>query len=487
LGIFAASFAAPKPKGFNRKRILIHGRPWFGLRPPPKIDGPLSAGVSGTQYFDAKVDNFDATNPKTYKQRYWYNDQWYAPGGPVFLMIGGESAESSSWVSSSDLEWTKLAVENKAMVFILEHRYYGGSQPTGGDMSTANLKFLSSQQALADVAAFIKAMNTKFNLSGAKWLTFGGSYSGALAAWSRMLYPDVIYGAVGSSGPVQAVVDFTGYLEVVKNALNTYDPKCATSLQNALAAVATNLGTASGRQALYSGFNLCQQLNPADSDQIANFYSNIIGNYMIVVQYSQDNAGPFAYDLTIPKICQMQMDTSKTDLQRMQAVNNYLMSFYGESCVDIDYNDFINYMQQASDDRAWVYQTCAEFGFYQTTDSTSSFYGNVIPINWYVQQCAQIYGSTFTNGTVYQNIAYTNSQYKGQNGYNATRVVLPNGTNDPWHVLGVMNAPNSQVTPILITGTSHCADMYADNAGLDPASLTQARAQVRSIVNSWLQ
>lgn len=121
-------------------------------------------------------------------------------------------------------------------------------------MSTANLKFLSSEQALADVAAFIKAMNTKFNLSGAKWLTFGGSYSGALAAWSRMLYPDVIYGAVGSSGPVQAVVDFTGYLEVVKNALNTYDPKCATSLQNALATVATNLGTASGRQSLYSGF-----------------------------------------------------------------------------------------------------------------------------------------------------------------------------------------------------------------------------------------
>jgi pimeloyl-ACP methyl ester carboxylesterase len=124
-------------------------------------------------------------------------------------MIGGESAEDNRWVANANLVWTKLAAENKAMVFLLEHRYYGASQVTA-DQSTANLKYLSSRQALADIADFIPAMTTKFNLQGAKWITFGGSYSGALAAWSRALYPDLIYGAVGSSGPVQAVVDFVG-------------------------------------------------------------------------------------------------------------------------------------------------------------------------------------------------------------------------------------------------------------------------------------
>uniref|UniRef100_A0A914CF96 Uncharacterized protein n=1 Tax=Acrobeloides nanus TaxID=290746 RepID=A0A914CF96_9BILA len=238
-------------------------------------------------------------------------------------------------------------------------RYYGASQVTA-DQSTANLKYLSSRQALADIADFIPAMNTKFNLQGAKWVTFGGSYSGALAAWSRALYPNLIYGAVGSSGPVQAVVDFVGYLEVVSNDLNTYDTACGDSLKNALAQIPQLLTTAQGRQQLFKGFH------------------------------------------------------------------------------------------------------------------------------WYVKQCALIYGSQFDNTTVYSNINKTNGFYHGQNGYNATRIVLPNGTNDPWHVLGVLNAPNSQAYPVIINGTAHCADMYGDSS-TDPASLTAARTQIRSIVNSWFK
>lgn len=44
------------------------------------------------------------------------------------------------------------------------------------------MKYLSSQQALADVAAFIVAMNQKFGFQNPKWVTFGGSYSGNCAA-----------------------------------------------------------------------------------------------------------------------------------------------------------------------------------------------------------------------------------------------------------------------------------------------------------------
>ncbi len=46
-------------------------------------------------------------------------------------------------------------------------------------MSTANLKYLSSSQMLEDVGTFIPAMITQFNLAGAKWIAFGGSYSGS--------------------------------------------------------------------------------------------------------------------------------------------------------------------------------------------------------------------------------------------------------------------------------------------------------------------
>ena len=79
-------------------------------------------------------------------------------------------------------------------------------------MSTANLKYLSSAQALEDLAYFIDAQIRKYKLSASnKWIVFGGSYPGNLAAWFRLKYPHLAYGAVASSAPVLAQVNFKGF------------------------------------------------------------------------------------------------------------------------------------------------------------------------------------------------------------------------------------------------------------------------------------
>ena len=51
------------------------------------------------------------------------------------------------------------------------------------DMSLANLQYLSSEQALADLAQFITFAQTKYNLPNNKWIAIGGSYSGAVWLW----------------------------------------------------------------------------------------------------------------------------------------------------------------------------------------------------------------------------------------------------------------------------------------------------------------
>ena len=62
------------------------------------------------------------------------------------------------------------------------------------DMSVENLKFLNSEQALADLAVFVNAMNVKFKLSDSKWICFGGSYPGSLSAWFRLKFPHLVAG-----------------------------------------------------------------------------------------------------------------------------------------------------------------------------------------------------------------------------------------------------------------------------------------------------
>lgn len=62
------------------------------------------------------------------------------------------------------------------------------------DLSVENLQFLNSEQALADLAAFVQAMNEKFKLEQSKWICFGGSYPGSLSAWFRLKYPHLVAG-----------------------------------------------------------------------------------------------------------------------------------------------------------------------------------------------------------------------------------------------------------------------------------------------------
>lgn len=79
------------------------------------------------------------------------------------------------------------------------------------DLNARNLAYLSSEQALADLAYFIEAMIVKYEIpDGTKWIAFGGSYSGALAAWLRAKYPHLIHGAVSASAPLLAKADFRG-------------------------------------------------------------------------------------------------------------------------------------------------------------------------------------------------------------------------------------------------------------------------------------
>ena len=56
-----------------------------------------------------------------------------------------------------------------------------------------------------------------------KWIVVGGSYAGNLAAWSRMMYPDLIHSAYASSAPVLVKSDFYEYDLMVAKVIG---PEC---------------------------------------------------------------------------------------------------------------------------------------------------------------------------------------------------------------------------------------------------------------------
>jgi hypothetical protein len=115
------------------------------------------------------------------------------------------------------------------------------------DLSTSNLKYLSSKQALADLASFRQFIVSTMKLTESnKWISFGGSYPGSLSAWFRLKYPHLVHGAISSSAPMLALVNFTDYLVVVNNSLTAYSDNCSSVISQATAKIQSLVQNSNG-------------------------------------------------------------------------------------------------------------------------------------------------------------------------------------------------------------------------------------------------
>jgi pimeloyl-ACP methyl ester carboxylesterase len=477
-----------------RLKYMIQGRPLHGLVPTPERDDtPEDKGITTPLWYTQTLDHFDSQNLRTFQQQYWYNPTYLQPGGQtIFLMLGGEGPASVGWIDNQGLYMDKMAKKYNAAMFELEHRYYGRTRPVA-DQSVDNLKWLSSRQALEDTAAFIRAMNAAHGWTNPKWIVFGGSYSGAMALWMRQNYPDLVAGAVGSSGPVFAKLDFLEYIDVVQTALMTYSQACADTIRTGFVNLQQMMTTAAGRKQLSTTFDLCPAFGdamPSDKD-IQNFYDTVMGNFMYTAQYGGDNVGEFATQLTVKTVCDMMTaNNGHSEVQKLADVNTFVGRFFGGGCTGTSYNDFINGMKQTSfdspygDSRSWVWQTCTEFGYFQSTDKVNNIFGSTVPVSFYVDQCTAIYGSQFNQQSISQAVDSTDQFYGGRDNYHGTHVVLPNGSQDPWHALGILTTKGTAVAAY-IQGTAHCADMYPASTR-DPPGLTAARVTIDQTIGAAL-
>lgn len=170
----------------------------------------LSQNANGfplyTSTLDVPVDHFhnesryEPHSNDTFKLRYHYDARYYKRGGPVIVLGSGEVQSVARIPYLQKGIVNMLAKATNGLGVILEHRYYGVSYPVP-DMSTENMRFLTTEQAMADAAYF--AQNVQFvganitqdiNPPKTPWIFYGGSYAGAFAAFLRVQYPDVFWG-----------------------------------------------------------------------------------------------------------------------------------------------------------------------------------------------------------------------------------------------------------------------------------------------------
>ncbi|XP_049884972.1 putative serine protease K12H4.7 [Pectinophora gossypiella] len=457
----------------------------------------VPAGYEGqnlppAQWFNQKLDHSSPSDIRTWKQRYFVNDSFYDFNnpGPVFLMVGGEGPADPRWMLTG--AWIDYAKRFKALCLNLEHRYYGESHPTS-DLSVKNLQYLSSSQALADLANFISAMNDKYKFNRqVKWVAFGGSYPGSLAAWLRLKYPHLIHAAVSSSGPLLAKVNFMEYFQVVVNALRekTGDDNCVDQLK--LAHEQIEMMMQLHPEVIEKEFKVCKPFAKASILDMKTFYNAIADDFADLVQYNEDNrisANEKYRNITVNTVCSMLTGPEKNPAyKKLASFNSIMLEKANQTCLDYSYTNMIEELKNTTwgneGGRQWMYQTCTEFGFYQTCSGAVEVFGNHFGLEYFIQQCQDVFGKKYDEQFISTAADWTNSDY-GALDIAVSRVVFVHGSVDPWHALGITSTVDNYAPAIYIQGTAHCANMYPPSPK-DSSALVEARLEIQQFLSVWL-
>jgi len=440
-------------------------------------DNTLSVRDDVYRYFDQRNDHFRKNDVSTFKQRYIINDTYW--GGnpyPIFVMLGGEGPMAATELTGRFIINEKTAVY-KALMVSIEHRFYGNSTPGDGTLKTDNLHLLSADQALADYAVLIKYVKDLYNATNSKVVTFGGSYSGSLSAWMRQKYPNIVDIAYASSAPVQAQLDFPEYFKVVTDSVGD---KCALRIAQAFKTIEKYMSK--NKTKLLEDFKGCNK-NMVTKDDEVTFLESLSDSVAGCVQYSGDN-NMLGRAWNVSRMCDI---ITKGD-DPYDAYVAFTRAFMGDDCLDSNYDDVINELKNADPrnpnaaGRSWTYQTCVEYGYYQTDESDDVPFSQRVNLQYFLGMCEKVFNITESGKCV----DYTNDYYGGRN-VNSDKIVFLNGSVDPWHALGLVNdtsKPNDM--PVCyIQGTAHCADLYSTSPN-DLSTLNEARTKAWKYVDDWI-
>ncbi|XP_057492477.1 probable serine protease EDA2 isoform X1 [Actinidia eriantha] len=363
-------------------------------------------------WFNQTLDHFSPYDHRQFAQRYYeFLDHFLLPNGPIFLKICGESACNgivNDYISV-------LAKKFGAAVVSLEHRYYGKSSPFKY-LTTENLKYLSSKQALFDLAVFRQyyqeSLNAKLNRSKVEnpWFVFGISYPGALSAWFRLKFPHLTCGSLASSAVVLAVYNFTEFDQQIGVSAG---PECKAALQDVNQLVEQRLAT--------NGNALKDLFGAAELKIDGDFLYFLADATVIAFQYG--NPDTLCFPLT-------QAKNKGEDL--VDAYATYVKEYYlGKFGVSVQTYNQLHLKDTAlngdSSDRLWWFQVCTEVAYFQVAPSNDSIRSSKVDTRYHLDLCKNVFGQG-----VYPDVDGTNIYYGGTKIAAGSKIIFTNGSQDPW-------------------------------------------------------
>ncbi|KAH8721581.1 serine peptidase-like protein [Phaeosphaeriaceae sp. PMI808] len=498
----------------TKKRTLIKRAGTIDLEdvyPEHNISVPVDFFHNETRYEPHSNDTFNL--------RYWFDATYYKPGGPVFVLLGGETDGAGRLPFLQKGIVHQVAKATNGLGVILEHRYYGKSFPTK-DLTTKNLRFLSTEQSLAEIDYFarhvqFKGINADLTAPKTPWIVYGGSYAGAQAAFLRVVYPETFWGAISSSGVTVAIYDYWQYFEPARL---FGPPDCIKNTQiliDVVDKILLNKNNTAKVQPLKDVFGLG---NVTDNRDFANQLTGVVGlqstnwdpeensaslfNYCnnMTAKPTIENLRPTVADIVSAAGYGSDVMAQDVTLNAINWLNRTALSGWRRSNSTQDqYFTQLNVtalqsLTSLSDYGAtsWSYQVCTEWGYIQTGNTPKDIMpviSRTLDIEYLTFFCRAQFNIT-TEPDLWQVNKY------GNYSIDYPRLAHLGGNADPWRPATPLWYPESRNSstehPWLLI--SHGVHHWEENGIfenettplLPPAQVVYAQQFLKNFVVDWL-
>lgn len=410
----------------------------------------------------------DHNNPTvgTFRQRYYIDESYgFYNNSPVFFYLCGEAACDENQLNGAIRD---IAKKFNAKLVALEHRYYGKSMPLPS-LSTQNLRYLTTELALKDIKRFQENITHTKNWTG-KWVVFGGSYPGSLSAYYRLKYPEMVSGALASSAPVMAQENFEAFDAHVAKMVGS---ACLAKIKSTVSYIESVLDD---KFEIYRIKSMFQAEKIVDNQDFLYLVADLAAT---AVQYGMKD-----------KFCQ-KLTYASNPLNGYADFANYFykawdvnaLTFNTQGAMDEDPRHYESFVGM----RAWYYQSCTEYGYWQNahSDASKSSRSPLINLDYHKNVCRRLFNIKYDLDT-----SYINNEYYYPLLYsNVTNIYFTNGSTDPWSNLSISKILGNNINPNLdydlIEGAAHCDDLKAAQS-TDSFALTNSRTKLEGLIRKWL-
>ncbi|KAJ9091424.1 hypothetical protein QFC21_007214 [Naganishia friedmannii] len=525
----------------------------------PWTTEPASPSRYTAHCFPQPLDHYDPSNNVTLCQRYWVSLEHYRGDKdgkdgvkePVYLLDGGETSGANRLPFMETGILNILTNATGGIGIVLEHRYYGHSLPLTDEhgnnftLSTDNLRFLTSEQALLDTARLVqyldlgavdKRLNGTTGSTDRPWIAYGGSYAGAMTAFLVTSFPHqsthetqpgltlpptnpaityadpsaprpMLWGGIASSAVTHAQVSYPEYF----TAIQQFAPdKCMRTLEAVVEAVDSALEVGRGRwKGRVKGLFGLEGLQ-SDAD-FADVIASPLGSWQA---RNWDPAG-FCDILTAGLASSDSTDTLTTlpgsPIKVPAALINYAEYVKDNIVVDCPVgkngkrdveacfgsNDLAKFRQTGIEQkwRLWLFQVCENWGYFMPAPLEGPrIVSKLLTLNHTSKVCA----AAFPPGKLFQlpadgpDVARVNA--RGDFAIAKDRLAFIDGDSDPWRPATpqsdyALKRNDTLLRPVkLIPDAVHHFD---ENGLLDsskePTRIRKVHEEEMEFVKSWLK